>query len=90
MLKKFILWGKYCEDVLEKRTPFRQTHLDNLRSLQESGQVFTIGPTTDLTKVFGIYIAADLESAKKLVESDIYWQNQIWTEYELFEWIQAL
>ena len=90
MLNKFVLWGKYCEDVLEKRTPYRQAHLDNLRSLQAAGQVLTIGPTSDLTKVFGIYLAEDLESARQLVESDIYWQNQIWTEYELFEWIQAL
>jgi uncharacterized protein len=89
-MKKFVLWGKYCEDVLEKRSPFRQAHLDNLRSLQLSGQLLTIGPTADLTKVFGVYIATDLEAAKSLVESDPYWQNQIWTEYELLEWIQAI
>jgi len=29
-LKKFVMWGSYCDNVLEKRTPFRQAHLDNL------------------------------------------------------------
>ncbi len=89
-MKKFVLWGKYCVDVLEKRIPFRQAHLDNLRSLQSGGQLLTIGPTSDLTKVFGVYIATDLEAARILVESDPYWLNQIWIEYELSEWNQAI
>lgn len=83
------MWGTYCDNVIEKRAPFRQSHLDNLKSLKESGQVFTIGPTQDLTKIFGIYIAEDEVAVRQLIESDPYWQNQIWTHYEVYEWIQA-
>ncbi len=89
MSKKFVMWGTYCDNVIEKRAPFRQFHLDNLKSLKESGQVFTIGPTQDLTKIFGIYIAEDEAAVRQLIESDPYWQNQIWTHYEVHEWIQA-
>jgi len=89
MDKKYIMWGSYCDNVLEKRAPYRQAHLDNLKILKEAGKVFTIGPTQDLTKIFGVYIAPDEASVRDLIESDPYWQNQIWTDYEVFEWIQA-
>jgi uncharacterized protein len=89
MDKKYVMWGSYCENVLEKRAPYRQAHLDNLKALKEAGKVFTIGPTQDLTKIFGIYVAADEAAVRQLIESDPYWQNQIWTDYEVHEWVQA-
>ncbi len=88
-MPKYVLWGRYCENVLEKRAPYRQAHLDRLAQLKEAGSVITIGPTQDLTQVFGVYEAADEASVRKLVEEDPYWVNGIWTEYEIKEWIQA-
>ena len=88
-LKKFVMWGSYCENVLEKRTPFRQAHLDNLKTLHEAKTLLTVGPTQDLTKVFAVYVALNVAAAKQLVESDPYWQNGIWTDYEIHEWIQV-
>mgnify|MGYP007000144387 len=26
-MARFVLWGTYCSDALEKRTPFREEHL---------------------------------------------------------------
>ncbi len=89
MAKKFVMWGTYCENVLEKRAPFRQAHLDNLQKLKDAGQLFTLGPTQDLTKVFGVYLAEDEAAVRQLIESDPYWVNQVWTSYEVHEWIQA-
>ncbi len=88
-MSRYIMWGSYCENALEKRSPFRQAHLDGLASQKEQGKLITLGPTKDNTKVFGIYEAADEASICKLIESDPYWQNGIWTEYEVKEWIQA-
>lgn len=83
------MWGSYCEDALEKRSPFRQEHLAGLGSQKEQGILITLGPTKDNTKVFGIYEADDESIVCQLVESDPYWQNGIWTEYKVKEWIQA-
>ncbi len=88
-LKKFVMWGSYCEGVLEKRTPFRQAHLDNLKALNDAGKLLIIGPTQDVTKVFAVYVATDEDSARQLVESDPYWLNQIWTDYEIHDWLQV-
>ena len=84
------MWGSYCEDVLEKRAPYRQDHLDGLAAQKESGVLITIGPTKDLTKVFAIYDAESEDTVRQLVENDPYWKNGIWTEYEVREWIQAI
>ena len=89
-MPKYVLWGSYCEDVLEKRAPYRQAHLDGLAQQKAAGTLITIGPTQDLTKVFGIYEAPDVATVRQLIEADPYWQHGIWTEYEVREWIQAL
>ena len=83
------MWGSYCENALEKRTPYREAHLAGLAKQKKQGILITLGPTKDNTKVFGIYEAETPEQVKELVESDPYWQNNIWTEYQIKEWIQA-
>ncbi len=88
-MPKYVLWGSYCTDVVEKRTPYRQAHLDGLAQQKANGVLITLGPTQDLTKVFGIYEAESVAIVQQLVEADPYWQNGIWTEYEIKEWIQA-
>lgn len=89
-MAKYVMWGSYCNDVVERRTPYRQAHLDGLHQQQADGVLVTLGPTKDLTKVFGIYEAASAEQVQLLIEADPYWQNGIWTEYEVKEWIQAI
>ncbi len=89
-MPKYVMWGTYCEDVLEKRTPYRQAHLDGLAEQKASGVLITIGPTKDVTKVFAIYEAEAEAIVRQLIENDPYWQNGIWTEYFVKEWIQAI
>ncbi len=88
-MPKYVMWGSYCEDVLEKRSPYRQAHLDGLAKQKEAGVLITVGPTADVTKVFAIYQAEDEASVRQLVEADPYWQNGIWTEYHIYEWTQV-
>lgn len=88
-MPKYVMWGSYCENVLEKRAPHREAHLAGLAKQKEAGQLITLGPTADTTMVFGIYEAASEAEVRSLVEGDPYWQNGIWTEYFVKEWIQA-
>ncbi|MBF2000658.1 MAG: YciI family protein [Synechococcales cyanobacterium C42_A2020_086] len=88
-MPKYVLWGSYCDNVLEKRAPYRQAHLDRLAQLKQDGQLVTLGPTQDLTQVFGIYDAPDEATVRRLIEDDPYWQHGIWTSYNVKEWIQA-
>lgn len=88
-MAKYVLFGTYCENALEKRAPYRQAHLDGLSAQKESGTLLALGPTTDNTKVFGIYEAPDAATVRALVEGDPYWKNGIWTGYDLYEWNQV-
>jgi uncharacterized protein YciI len=89
-MSKYVVQGRYCEDVLQQREPYRQAHLEGLTAQKEAGTLITIGPTKDITQVFGIYEAENEAIVRHLIESDPYWQNGIWTDYEVYEWIQAI
>ncbi|MGB1416482.1 MAG: YciI family protein [Synechococcus sp.] len=88
-MARFVLWGTYCEDALEKRTPFREEHLSRLTQLKESGRLITLGPTEGSTHVFGIFEAESREEVQSLLHDDIYWKQKIWTQIEVYPWIQA-
>jgi uncharacterized protein YciI len=86
---RFVVWGTYCDDVLEKRAPFRQEHLDGLQRQKESGLLITLGPTADTRLVFGIYEAESQELVEQALHADVYWREGIWTELQVHPWIQA-
>ena len=86
---KFVLWGTYCADALQRRTPFRDEHLEGLRRQKEEGVLITLGPTEGSTHVFGIYEAENQAAVEALVQNDVYWRNGIWTAVEVYPWIQA-
>ncbi|MGB3495254.1 MAG: YciI family protein [Elainellaceae cyanobacterium] len=89
-MPKYVAWGSYCDNVLEKRAPHRQAHLDGLSTQKSAGVLMTIGPTQDLSMFFAIYDAESEVDVRTLIEKDPYWQNGIWTEYFVKEWIQAM
>ncbi|APB33693.1 YciI-like protein [Gloeomargarita lithophora Alchichica-D10] len=89
-MAKFVVTGHYCQDVETKRAPYRQAHLAGLAQQKAQGILVTIGPTQDLTRFFAIYEAESAQPVQALIEQDPYWQNGIWTDYEVIPWIQAI
>jgi len=88
-MARFVLWGTYSPDALQKRTPFREEHLARLQSLKDDGVLITLGPTEGSTHVFGIFEADAVGTVRQLVEDDVYWKQGIWTGFEVYPWIQA-
>lgn len=86
---RFVVWGTYCDDVLEKRAPFRQEHLDGLQRQKDAGLLITLGPTADTRLVFGIYEAESQSQVEQALHSDVYWREGIWTALQVHPWIQA-
>ena len=88
-MEKFIVFGKYCEEAIIKREPFRKQHLNRLKNLKDSNILVTLGPTKCIKYLFGIFNAKDKNELRELIEKDIYWQEGIWISFEIYPWIQA-
>ena len=88
-MEKFIVFGKYCEDAINKREPFREQHLNRLSILKDRNILVTLGPTKCTKYLFGIFNAKNENELRELIEKDIYWQEKIWISIEIYQWIQA-
>mgnify|MGYP001221026946 CR=1 FL=1 len=88
-MARFILFGSYCENAIQKREPFRDEHLQRLSKLKDKGILITLGPTKCNRYVFGIFEALDIEDVKKILKDDIYWSKGIWTKIDVYPWVQA-
>ena len=89
-MEKFIVFGKYCDDVIIKRKVFRTEHLERLEILQEKNILITLGPTKCTKYFFGIFNANFKNDVEILIEKDIYWKKGIWITYNVYPWIQAI
>jgi uncharacterized protein YciI len=67
-MAKYVMWGSYCENALEKRTPYREAHLQGLQAQKDAGTLLALGPTVDNTKVLGIYEAETEQQVRSWVE----------------------
>ena len=88
-MDKFIVFGTYCEDAINKREPFREQHLNRLRNLKNENILVTLGPTKCTKYLFGIFNANDDNQLRRIIEEDIYWKKGIWTTFEIYPWVQA-
>ena len=86
---RFVLWGTYCDEALTRRAPYRQEHLAALQLLKDAGTLVTLGPTEGSSHVFGIFEAESQELVEAIVKGDVYWRHGIWTEVQIYPWIQA-
>ncbi|APD49023.1 YciI family protein [Synechococcus sp. CS-602] len=88
-MARFVLWGTYCPNAVEKRTPFRDDHLSGLQRQKDSGLLVTLGPTEGSSHVFGIYEADSQSQVEAALHADVYWREGIWTELKVYPWIEA-
>ena len=88
-MEKFVVFGKYCDDAIIKRTPFREQHLNRLKKLKDRDILVTLGPTKCTKYLFGIFQVSDEDQLIDLIEEDIYWKKGIWINYDIYPWIQA-
>lgn len=87
--KQYLLRYDYIPDVLEKRGPYREGHLDLAKKLIAEGTCLSGGPTGEPgveVPTGALFIFTDLEAAKLFVNEDPYTQNGIVTGHSIEEW----
>ena len=86
--KQYVLRYNYVADVLEKRPPHREKHLELATDMCLSG-----GPTAPLNAdvpTGALFIFEKLEAAEAFVKQDPYVSAGIVTGYTIEEWTVAI
>jgi uncharacterized protein YciI len=82
-----VLFYDYVEDVMERRAPYRDAHLDHARAFKEAGKLVSGGalgkPPTGGMLVFLVDDPAEVEA---FAAADPYVQNGIVTAHRVVPW----
>ena len=86
---QYLLRYDYIPDVLEKRGPYREGHLDLAKKMIAEGTCLSGGPTGEKGMEVpsgALFIFTDFDAAKLFVDEDPYTQNGIVTGHSIEEW----
>jgi uncharacterized protein YciI len=86
---QFLLRYEYIPDVLEKRGPYREGHLNLAKELIAKGSCLSGGPTGDVgmeVPTGALFIFTTSDAAKLFVEQDPYVSGGIVTGHSIEEW----
>jgi uncharacterized protein YciI len=82
-----VLFYDYVEDVLERRAPYREDHIDHARRWKDEGRLVSAGalgsPPTGAMFVFLVEDPAEIDA---FVAGDPYVQNAIVTDHRVVAW----
>ncbi len=76
-----VVEATYVEDASDKRAPYREEHLARVGKLIEAGAVIVAGAMADMSASLLILALEGEDAVRAVIESDVYWQNGIWTDY---------
>lgn len=83
--RQYILFYDYVADIVERRAPFRETHLNNIRAAQEAGRIVMAGPLGDPPHGAAI-VFADRGQAEAFAQEDPYVENGLVTNWHVDVW----
>ncbi|HVL51299.1 MAG TPA: YciI family protein [Actinomycetota bacterium] len=76
-----VVEATYAEGAAEKRAPYREEHLQRVAKLVDAGAVVVAGALADMSASLLILAIEGEDAVRAVIESDIYWENGIWTDY---------
>ena len=84
--KNYILKYGYVKDILEKRQPFRNEHLNLIQKHLDDGIITAAGPTVPPEKAYFLFSLTNKDTVEKFVSNDPYYKNELVTNVEIEEW----
>ena len=83
--RRHILFYEYVADIVERRAPFREAHLGEIRTGKEDGRILMAGPLGDPPHGAAI-VFADAASAEAFAETDPYVTGGLVTSWRVEPW----
>ncbi|CAL5223834.1 g6413 [Coccomyxa viridis] len=83
-----VLQYKYVPDILEKRGPFREKHLELAGQKRDEGKIVLAGALTDpVDTALFIWKNASQEEIEQFVKDDVYVNNKLVTDWSIRPWM---
>ncbi len=83
----YLLFYDYCENVIERRTPYREGHLKLARESLERGDLVMAGALTDpVDGAVFVFRTSDTTRIEEFIRSDPYVSNGIVTGWRIRGW----
>jgi len=83
--RRHMLFYEYVADILERRGPFRDAHLAEIRAGKDDGMILMAGPLGD--PPYGAAIVfADQAAAEAFAQADPYVTNGLVTSWRVEPW----
>jgi uncharacterized protein len=83
--RRQMLFYEYVGDILERREPFRDAHLAELRAGKDAGRILMAGPLGDPPHGAAI-VFADQGAAEQFAQADPYVINGLVTAWHVEPW----
>jgi uncharacterized protein len=84
-VRRYLLLYDYVEDVLERRAPYRETHMGNIRAGKDDGRILMAGPLGD-PPTGGAIVFADRDAAEAFARADPYVTGGVVTNWRVEDW----
>lgn len=86
-----LLMYEYVDDILEKRGPYREAHLEMLRGLKKQGRVLMVGALGDpVTGAAIVFAPCDAVEVGEYVLRDPYVQAGLVKEWRALPWTMVI
>ncbi len=83
----YILRYDYVENVVERRTPFREAHLERARAAHARGDIVLAGALADpVDAAVFVFRASDPAVVERFVREDPYVQKGLVTRWSVRPW----
>jgi uncharacterized protein YciI len=81
-----ILFYEYVEDIVERRGPFREAHLERIRAARDRGEVTLAGALGDPPHGAAIVFQLPPERIEAFAQEDPYVQAGLVSDWRIVPW----
>jgi uncharacterized protein YciI len=82
---RYVLFYEYVPDIVERRGPYREAHLGEIRAAKDDGRILMAGPLGDPPHGAAI-VFGDPATAEAFAQSDPYVTNDLVTGWRVEPW----
>lgn len=86
-MKTYTAIFTFVPNMLERRKPYREAHLNHFYELRDAGRVVIAGPWADpYDGALVVFRAESRAEVEEIIQDDPYYKANLWPEISIREW----